>query len=243
MAAAPAPGGQQQGGQAQNGLTTFLQAVLRMGIMWYMFNMFKGGPSQQATGGAHVMIKPHFVRGDLLDVRVFVTDMPSAPSVAKGHPVWQVDGVALGTMPEHKLSLNYTLSKVGGVGPWHGSSSWRGVRRPAACAKARACCTCAGGAPLSFIRELALPGARRPTPTNCTRPQAAKDNGTVYLHAVFSVANTDPDARDELPPGSVFTRSIRERAHAGQLQRCSCAGATHQAKPNRWGRQLSWQRA
>lgn len=36
----------------------------------------------------------------------------------------------------------------------------------------------------------------------------AKHNGSVWLHAVFSTAGADPEARDELPPGSVFTKSV-----------------------------------
>lgn len=40
--------------------------------------------------------------------------------------------------------------------------------------------------------------------------QRVKHNASVWLHAVFSRANMDPDAEEELPPGSVFTKSYSE---------------------------------
>lgn len=43
-------------------------------------------------------------------------------------------------------------------------------------------------------------------PTEAVKTQ----NASVWLHAVFSVAGADPDAREDLPPGSVFTKTMRE---------------------------------
>jgi hypothetical protein len=115
-AAAVAAGGAAAGGQQQQqgGVSTFLQAVLRMGMMWYMFNMFKGGGQQTAGTGAASggMLRPLYARGDLVDLRMFLYERPYLHDFAKGTLVWELPGVALGTTPEHKHTYSYRPSKV-----------------------------------------------------------------------------------------------------------------------------------
>jgi len=112
VAAPAAPGGQQQ--QAGGG-GSFLGALVRMAVMWYLFNMFKGG-GQQATGGegaaANVMLKPLFARGDLFDVRVFLSESPQLDSTADGTLIWEQKDVGLGTTSERKFTYTYAPSEV-----------------------------------------------------------------------------------------------------------------------------------
>jgi hypothetical protein len=111
-AVAAAPGAEGQAQQPAAG-GSFLSTVLRMAVMWYMFNMFKGG-GQQTGGAANVMIKPLFPRGELFDVRVFLSESPALDSTADGTLIWEEPMVGIGTTTERTLTYNYKPSKVRG---------------------------------------------------------------------------------------------------------------------------------
>lgn len=117
-----------------------------MGIMWYMFNMFKGG--QQTSRAGVVMITPLYQRGDLVDVRVMLSEIPYYRSLTDGNVVWFQENIGVGTTPQHNFTYMYEPS------------------------------------------------------------QHVKNNGSVYLHAIFSKPGVDPEARDELAPGDIFTKTV-----------------------------------
>ncbi|GBF90245.1 hypothetical protein Rsub_03378 [Raphidocelis subcapitata] len=151
VAAAGPPGGPAEGQQQpQAAGGSFLSGLLRMAVMWYLFNMFKPGGQTKTAGGAGAVgtVRPLYVRGELLDLRVFLSEAPRLESFKDGQLIWQQNNVPLGTAPESKFTYTYTPS------------------------------------------------------------EAVKNNGSVYLHAVFSIAGSNPEAREELPPGAVFTKTL-----------------------------------
>jgi GTPase involved in cell partitioning and DNA repair len=158
---APAAGGQQggqQGQQPQQGAaSTLISTILRMGMMWYMFNAFKGPQGGAGGGGAGgaggaVTLTPLHARGTPLDVRFYLSERAELADDGKDGKdtlIWQVDGVPLGTLPEHKHTYMYTPSEA-----------------------------------------------------------VKSQNASVWLHAQVALAGVDPAVRDELPPGSVFVKSV-----------------------------------
>jgi hypothetical protein len=114
--AAPAAGPQGQAGQGQPAAQggSFLGAILRMGVMWYVFNMMKGG--QQSTGSTPgVMLKPQHARGALFDVRVFLSESAAfdAAGLDNGQQaIWEQFDVPLGTAGKSNYTFEYTPSEV-----------------------------------------------------------------------------------------------------------------------------------
>lgn len=119
VAAAPGagPGGQGAEAAAPPSLQGLLQTVMRLGMMWWMFNSFmKPGGQQAGAGGAagagNVQLKPLHARGTPFDVRVLLSESPELPSLANGTLIWQQDGVGLGTTPELMYTHTYSPSEV-----------------------------------------------------------------------------------------------------------------------------------
>lgn len=123
VAAAAAPGGAAANGgqQQQQGAGGILQLVMRIGMMYYMFNMFKGG-SQMGPGaggaagsGAAAMLKPLHARGTPFDIRFVLSETPDLASLGDGTLIWQQNDVGIGTTSERKFTYMYTPSEVRNV--------------------------------------------------------------------------------------------------------------------------------
>lgn len=137
--AAPGPGAPGDQQQRPGVVQTFINTLMRMGMMWYFFNMMKGGGQQAPGAGGSAaaavgMVKPLHARGALFDVRVFLAEAPELPNLADGRLIWQQDGVGLGTTEERKFTYMYEPSEVrarrGAAGYARARlGSWR--RRPA----------------------------------------------------------------------------------------------------------------
>lgn len=176
-AAGAAQGGAQQGGQQQNGVGNFLSGLIRMGMMWYMFNMFKGGGQQPATGPAAAQLKPLYARGEPVDMRVFLYERPYLHDYSKGVLVWQETDIPLGTAKERRLNYTYHPSEVcagqlallrGGGGPaapgWDTSFA-AGTGGPTGVAARSPACSCSRQRVAWLGMQPAAPSGRSPERT------------------------------------------------------------------------------
>lgn len=95
--------------------------LMRMGMMWYMFNMFRGG-QQQPSGAGTVLLKPLYAKGDLIDMKVFLSERAYyMPDNNPGQLIWEERGIGLASGPERKSTYMYEPSQVGGQGSTLGS--------------------------------------------------------------------------------------------------------------------------
>lgn len=117
---APVPGPAQAGGQAQGGggLQGALGTILRFAFMWYMMRSFgqkgqQGGSAGLSANGtaAPGYAAPVYRRGDLLDMRAYLSESPFLPDDRSGaRLVWVERDVPLATGDERRRVLRYVPS-------------------------------------------------------------------------------------------------------------------------------------
>jgi hypothetical protein len=176
-AGAAAGGPQGQPGQQQQQRGGFVQGLMRMLMMYYMFKMFTGGNKNAPTGpgGKAQVLSPLLPRGHPLDMHLFISEQPDWRAAASdGEPVWTASNVPLGE-----------------PGPARGSSY-----------------------------------VYRPSP-------AVQNNGSVWVHAVFTPAGASPSPKDEFfDRTATFGRTsqlnvyLRKRAAKGGVNLLSGKNST-----------------
>jgi hypothetical protein len=115
----PGPGGQQGQQQAQQGggLQGALGTILRFAFMWYMMRSFGqkqqgGGSSSSLNGTAPGFATPVYRKGDLLDMRAYLSESPFLPDDRSGaRLVWIERDVPLAAGDERRRVLRYVPSQ------------------------------------------------------------------------------------------------------------------------------------
>ncbi len=84
--------------------------VVRMGIMWYAMQWFRG--AQTPAGAPATMSNPLYRKGDLVDMHVYLSEDPFLASRREAELIWREKDIALASSPERLLNYTYTPSKV-----------------------------------------------------------------------------------------------------------------------------------
>lgn len=111
VAAAGAAQNAQNGQQRQGG--GLLSGILRMAMMWYMMQWFKGGnQGQSGQSGPVSVAHPLYHKGDLINIRLYLSEDEFLHDRTAARLLWEQKDVGLATTEERLLETTYKPSKV-----------------------------------------------------------------------------------------------------------------------------------